>query len=182
MQRNTIAPLVALICVMAATLLFVVPATVHSAPPQAPDFTHTNPGDWLNSPPLSLASQHGKVVLVEFWTFDSVNCRQSIPWVKVVQMRFAGKDFTLVAVHTPELSFEKQRQNVVDAVNRLGITYPVMIDLDYSYWNALHNQYWPAFYLIDKTGAIREVAIGELHIGEPRAVAFEKSLARLLSE
>jgi thiol-disulfide isomerase/thioredoxin len=181
MQQNTTAHLVALTWAM-ATLLFVIPVKVFSAFPQAPDFTHASAGDWLNSPPLSLATQRGKVVLVEFWTFDCSNCRQSIPWVKAVQARFIGKDFTLVAVHTPELSLEKQRKNVVDAVNRLGITYPVMIDLDYSYWNALQNKYWPAFYLIDKTGAIREVAIGELHIGEPRAVAFEKSLARLLSE
>jgi thiol-disulfide isomerase/thioredoxin len=149
---------------------------------RAPEFTHRNSNDWLNSKPLSLGSLHGKVVLVEFWTYDCINCRRSIPWVKATQARLAGKDFVIVAVHTPELPQEKRLSNVVDAVKRLGISYPVMIDLDYSYWNALNNQYWPAFYLIDRKGAVRDVAIGELHVGERRAMRFEKSIDEALAE
>jgi thiol-disulfide isomerase/thioredoxin len=181
MQHSTTALVVSLSCAVAAALIFVMPARVESASGQAPDFTHTGEDDWLNSRPLSLAALRGKVVLVEFWTFDCINCRRSIPWIKATQARLAGKDFVIVAVHTPELPQEKQRSNVIEAVDRLGITYPVMLDLDYSYWNALNNRYWPAFYLIDKEGALREVAVGELHVGQRRALAFEKTIAELLA-
>jgi len=55
-----------------------------------------------------------------------------------------------------------------------------MIDGDYSYWNALGNQCWPAFYLIDTEGRIRSTAIGEMHVGEARALKLERMIDELL--
>ena len=165
-----------------AALIWAIPQQSLSKSTRVPEFTHRAAKDWLNSAPLSLESLRGKAVLVEFWTFDCINCRRSIPWMKAVQARFTGQDLQIVAVHTPELAHEKQLKNVVAAVSKLGITYPVMIDLDYSYWNALDNRYWPAFYLIDKRGVLREIAIGELHVGESRARSFEQHIASAVSE
>lgn len=185
MQRRTLPLLVSISIVFVIAFFLSVPMRVQSASRQlhsvqAPSFTHTKPDDWLNSSPLKLADLQGKVVLVEFWTFDCINCKRSIPWMKAAQAKYAGKDFAIVSVHTPELPEEKNRRNIVEAVKKLGITYPVMIDLDFTYWNALENEYWPAFYLIDKTGVVRERVIGELHVGERRAEGFEKRLEALL--
>ena len=66
-------------------------------------------------------------------------------------------------------------------VKRLGITYPVMIDGDYSYWNAFGNQYWPAFYLIDRNGRVRAQAIGEMRVGEAHALQLESAIKQLLA-
>ena len=52
----------------------------------APEFTHHAPGDWINSAPLSLQSLRGDVVLIEFWTFDCYNCRNTLPWLKAVDV------------------------------------------------------------------------------------------------
>jgi hypothetical protein len=51
--------------------------------------------------------------------------------------------------------------NVRAQAAALGVTYPVAIDNDYATWNAYENQYWPAEYLIDKTGVIQHIAFGE---------------------
>jgi hypothetical protein len=51
-------------------------------------------------------------------------------------------------VHSPEFEFEKNYDNVKDAVQRFGITYPVILDSDHGTWNAYANNYWPRFYLI----------------------------------
>ena len=54
---------------------------------QAPEFTHTQADDWLNSSPLSLADLRGNVVLVDFWAFECWNCYRSFPWLNGMQHR-----------------------------------------------------------------------------------------------
>ena len=51
-------------------------------PVKAPEFTHASPDEWLNSDPLTLEDLKGKVVLVDFWTFDCWNCYRSFPWLR----------------------------------------------------------------------------------------------------
>lgn len=151
-------------------------------PPRAPEFTHREAAAWINTAPLTLAALRGKVVLVEFWTFDCINCLRSLPWMKATLQKYARDDLVIVGVHTPELAEEKVPANVAKAVQRLQIPYPVMIDADYSYWNALRNRYWPAFYLVDREGKLRGGAAGELHVNDARARAFEAQIDALLSE
>jgi len=147
----------------------------------APEFTHSLPAEWLNSAPLKLAQLHGKVVLVEFWAFECVNCLNSRPWVEKIAQDKAAAGLVVVAVHTPELRDERSPDNVRAAVARLGIHYPVMIDGDYSYWNALGNQYWPAFYLIGRDGLVHGRAIGELHVGDGTGQRVESLIEQLLA-
>ncbi len=146
----------------------------------APEFTHGQAADWINSRPLTLAGLRGKVVLVEFWAFECVNCLNSRAWVESVARDKAAAGLVVVSVHTPELREERSPENVRQAVARLGIGYPVMMDGDYSYWEALHNQYWPAFYLIGRDGMLYGSAIGELHVGEASARRVEAAIDQLL--
>ena len=152
-----------------------------SAPP-APAFTHLAQADWLNASPLTWERLRGQVVLLEFWTFACWNCDRSIPWVQDLQKRLGPRGLRIVSVHTPELARERVRANVVESVAKRGITYPVMLDDDYSFWNALGNQYWPAFYLVDKQGRVRASYAGETHTGDAQARTIEDALVRLLGE
>lgn len=148
---------------------------------QAPEFPHQAATDWINSAPLTLASLRGSVVLVEFWTFDCYNCRNTLPWLKAIHAEYASQGLKVVSVHTPELEQERSPANVRAAVKELGISYPVMIDGDYAYWRAMNNRYWPAFYLIDREGRIVQAAFGELHRGEKRGDAMEARLRELMT-
>jgi len=151
-------------------------ASAAQAAPKAPEFTHSSQAEWLNSKPLSLSQLRGKVVLVEFWAFECVNCRNTQPWLHAIQQKYAGRDFVIVSVHTPELPEERAIGNVRTAVAEQRITNPVMVDGDYSYWNAMQNEYWPAFYVIDKHGRIADRAIGEMHVGQARAAELERAI------
>ena len=146
----------------------------------APAFTHAQPAEWLNSPPLNLEKLRGQVVLIEFWTYGCSNCRNTLPWLKAAHARYQDKGLTIVSVHTPEFASERDHDKIAAAVRKLGITYPVMIDNDFSYWQALGNRYWPAFYLIDTNGKLVASTFGELHAGTPRADQFEDRLKSLL--
>jgi thiol-disulfide isomerase/thioredoxin len=155
-------------------------SAVGSSPPAAPELPPLGPGHWLNSPPLTLAGLRGRPVVIEFWTFGCHNCRNTLPWIAQMHARYGPRGLTVIAVHTPEFDRERDRGAVTQAVARLGIRYPVLIDNEYAYWRALGNRYWPAFYLIDTEGRIVDTRIGELHVGERRADAFEAAIARLL--
>jgi cytochrome c biogenesis protein CcdA/thiol-disulfide isomerase/thioredoxin len=134
----------------------------------APEFRTIGP--WLNSQPLSLADLRGKVVLVDFWTYSCVNCLRTLPHVKRWDEAYRQAGLVVVGVHTPEFAFERVPANVRDAVEDLGIEYPVALDNDYGTWNAWGNRYWPAKYLIDRRGHVRYAHFGEGAYAESEAV------------
>lgn len=175
-----------LIIVISATLTIklMMPAVGEtlSTPFTAAEFTHTTQDDWINSDPLMLSDLRGKVLLVDFWTFDCWNCYRSFPWLKALEMRLAPKGLQVVGVHSPEFAHEKVFENIVSKVKEFGLHHPVMVDNDFSYWRALGNKYWPAFYIIDKQGQVRAVHYGETHEGDPQAMDIEKTIEQLLAE
>lgn len=125
----------------------------------APEFTKLGP--WHNSQPLDAEDLKGKVVLVDFWTYSCINCLRTLPYVQGYWDRFKTGPFVIVGVHTPEFAFEQDPDNVSDAVERLGLTYPIAQDNMYGTWRAFSNHYWPAKYLIDAQGRIRYEHFGE---------------------
>ena len=119
---------------------------------------------WFNTPggkPVSLASLKGKVVIVDFWAYSCINCQRELPHVEAWYKNYAGDGLEVVGVQTPEYAFEHVPSNVLAGARRLGLTFPVALDDSYDTWNAYDNQSWPAAYLIDATGKIRFVSVGE---------------------
>jgi cytochrome c biogenesis protein CcdA/thiol-disulfide isomerase/thioredoxin len=135
---------------------------------RAPDFTDIS--GWLNSEPLDLERLHGKVVLVDFWTYSCVNCLRTLPHVKAWDAAYRSQGLVVVGVHTPEFAFERVPANVERAVRSLGVRYPVALDPDYGTWNAWGNRYWPAKYVIDRRGHVRFAHFGEGEYGRTEAV------------
>lgn len=133
--------------------------------------------EWLNSPALTSESLRGKVVLVDFWTYDCINCQHTLPYVKDWAQKYEKDGLVVIGVHTPEYGFERIISNVRDQVKKLGITYPVAIDNNYAIWRNFDNQYWPAHYLIDAKGQVRFT-----HFGEGRYETQEKMIQQLLQE
>ena len=128
--------------------------------PSAPEFSGVS--QYINSnSSLTLSSLKGKVVLVDFWTYSCINCIRTLPYLKAWNEKYADKGLVIVGVHTPEFDFEKDPVNVRAAVNKFNITYPVLMDNDYSVWNSYSNQYWPHEFLIDANGKVRYDQIGE---------------------
>jgi thiol-disulfide isomerase/thioredoxin len=125
----------------------------------APEFVGL--GNWFNSGPLSMASLRGKVVMVNFWTYGCYNCVNTLPHVAKLHAAYAGKGLVIVGVHTPEFPFERSAGNVQAALKRHGIQYPVAQDNDSATWNAYRNRYWPAQYIVDRSGRIVYMHEGE---------------------
>jgi thiol-disulfide isomerase/thioredoxin len=146
---------------------------------KAPEFAQIS--GYINTPnnnsPITLSSLKGKVVLLYIWTYTCINSIRPMPYIDDWNQKYSDKGLVIVGVHSPEFQFEKNYANVKDAVKRLGITYPVILDSDHGTWNAYENNYWPRFYLIDTQGYIRYD-----HIGEGDYNQIEKSIQSLVAE
>lgn len=151
-------------------------------PAAAPPFTHLRAEEWLNSPPLRWDDLRGQVVLLDVWAAECWNCYRSIPWLQSLEQRYRARGFKIIGVHTPELASERSKAHVQSRARELGFNDPIMLDNDYSYWNALNNQYWPSFYFVDRQGRLRGRAVGETHIGDANARQIEAQLEKLLDE
>jgi cytochrome c biogenesis protein CcdA/thiol-disulfide isomerase/thioredoxin len=128
---------------------------------QAPEFTDTQ--RWFNTDgrKLSLRQLRGRVVLIDFWTYTCINCIRTLPALEAWDARYRRHGLTIVGVHTPEFSFERDAGNVQDAIAQNELRYPVVQDNEYGTWKAWGNQYWPAKYLIDAHGNVRYTHFGE---------------------
>lgn len=150
--------------------------------PAAPTFTHDDKRDWINSAPLTLDGLKGQVVLLDFWTFMCWNCYRSFPWLNSMEADLEGEDFTIIGVHTPEFESEKDRSRVKERAEHFGLRHPIMVDNDKSYWKAMGNRYWPAYFLVDKQGQVRYFFAGETHEGDTQAKKIEARIRELLAE
>jgi thiol-disulfide isomerase/thioredoxin len=141
----------------------------------APEFTGID--KWLNSEALTMQQLRGKVVLVDFWTYTCINCIRTLPYVKQWHAKYKDQGLAVIGVHTPEYPFERLTSNVAAALKRIEISYPVAQDNRYATWSAYHNQYWPAFYLVDKKGRIVYQQFGEGNYAET-----EQAIRTLLAQ
>ena len=119
---------------------------------------------WLNTPgerPLADGDRAGKVNLVDFWAYSCINCQRSIPGIQKLHETYGDLGLQVIGVHSPEYAFEKEVDNVRGGAADLGITYPVAVDSDLATWRNFDNHYWPAHYLADSKGELRQVKFGE---------------------
>ncbi len=144
----------------------------------APDIS--TPDGFINTGgvPISISEFKGKkVVLLDIWTYSCINCIRTIPHLNEWHKKYEDQGLVIIGLHTPEFAFEKVQKNVEDAVKQYGIQYPVVLDNDFSTWNAYKNRYWPRKYLIDIDGYVVYD-----HIGEGGYEETEKAIQKALLE
>ncbi|MEH0885171.1 cytochrome c biogenesis protein/redoxin [Enterobacter sp. UNJFSC 003] len=132
---------------------------------------------WLNGDPVTPESLQGKAVLIDFWTWDCINCQHTLPHVREWANKYQSQGLVVIGVHTPEYPWEKPLSSVKNAVNKWQLPYRVVTDNNYQIWNAFGNQYWPAHYYFDAKGQLRYTAFGEGNYDQQ-----EKVIQQLLKE
>lgn len=125
---------------------------------------------WLNSEPLTLADLRGKVVLIDFWTYSCINCQRTLPYLTRWADEYSDDGLVVLGVHSPEFAFERVPENVAENAARLGVGYPIAIDNDFATWRAYDQRFWPAHYLVDPMGTVRQVHYGEGAYAETEAL------------
>ncbi len=134
--------------------------------------------EYINISPNELAKTlEGKIVLYDIWTYSCINCIRTLPYITAWDEKYRNEGLMIVGIHTPEFEFEKNKDNVMAAVQKFDINYPVVLDNEKEIWSAFQNQYWPRKYIADHDGYIRYD-----HIGEGAYKETEKVIQQLLQE
>jgi thiol-disulfide isomerase/thioredoxin len=138
----------------------------------------STPDGFINTDSITVEELIGKkVILVDFWTYSCVNCQRTLPYLNDWHDTYADDGLVILGIHTPEFEFEKKYENVLRAVEKYNIEYPVVLDNDFSTWRSYNNRYWPRKYLIDIDGYIVYD-----HIGEGAYDETEAKIVELLNE
>jgi thiol-disulfide isomerase/thioredoxin len=119
--------------------------------------------------------QRGQPLLVEFWDFCRPNSIRTLPYLKAWHARYAADGLRVIGVHCPGFEPSRGEAAVRDAVERLEIEYPVLIDNHLQVWREYGNAGWPARYLFD--GGAR---LFEHHYGEGAYAETELAIQQLL--
>ena len=155
----------------------IIPSQTLVAENKAPLAPEISGGPWINSEPLTVKGLHGRVVLIEFWTFACYNCRNTLPTIKMWDKRYRDKGLTIIGVHTPELDIERNIDSLRREIAALDIQYPVVSDNDYSTWKAYKVEAWPTLFVLDKQGHVRWS-----HVGEGAYSETEEVIKKLIAE
>lgn len=132
---------------------------------------------WLESRPLSAAGLRGKVVVVDFSTYTCINSLRMLPYVRAWAEKYRNRGVVVINVQAPEFEFEKNLDNVRQAVREQRIDFPTAVDNDHAIWRAFDNDVWPALYIADAQGRIRYH-----HFGEGAYDEAERVIQQLLAE
>ena len=129
------------------------PAAARPTRLPAPDFPVQ--AVWLNARDMTLARLKGRrVLLVAFINAANINSLRALEALKAWDRRYALDGLMVIGVHAPQYGFQKDPAYVREAVRRLGVEFPVILDNERALWKAYANDGWPAFYLIDHKGSI----------------------------
>ena len=138
-----------------------VPTPVRAQPATIPAPPFPGGLTWLNVAPLRMDKQKGRPVLVEFWDFCRVNSLRTLPYLKAWHERYADAGLRVIGVHTGAFPPSRDEAQIEAAVARLGIEYPVVIDMELEIWDFYGNEGWPGRYLWDTKGALFSMHYGE---------------------
>jgi DNA-binding beta-propeller fold protein YncE len=125
----------------------------------APDFPTGL--EWINTAtPRSLSSLHGKIVLLDFWSYCCINCLHILPDLKALEERYAD-ELVVIGVHSGKFQTERGTNSIRNAVMRYDIAHAVVNDAEYKVWEAYAVRSWPTVVLINPNGRIIAQHSGE---------------------
>jgi peroxiredoxin len=101
------------------------------------------------SPPLRLSDLRGRVVLLNFWATWCKPCEDEMPAMERLYRTFGGPGFELVAI-----SVDTDAEAVRRFRDRLGLSFPILLDPGSAVSRAYLTTGYPESFLIDREGRL----------------------------
>jgi len=130
--------------------------------------TALHAADWVNGH-VTAEQTSGKVVLVDIYTFECINCKHTEPNLRALYRTTSRADLVILGVHSPETPYEHDRANLLESLSDQGIRWPVIVDNDFAVWNAFGVSAWPTQMIFDRHGVLRKTFVGEGYDSELNA-------------
>ena len=131
---------------------------------------------WINSQPMTLKSLRGKVVVLDFWAFDCEPCFVAMPHIVELRDKYAKSGLVVIGIHTPRADYEKDPVKLREAMSKMGVTFPVLVDNKQQIFRDYLCDLWPSQFVIDRNGIVRYS-----HGGIGRYEDMEEAVKKLLA-
>ena len=128
----------------------------------------------LSGDNLRLSEQLGEVVILNFWATWCGPCRQEMPLLDEVYVKYRRAGLVLLSINIDE-----QPEAAAEMAKTLGVSYPVLLDARNEVAKAYEIGTLPATFLIDREGKVRYVSEGFKPGYEKR---YTEKLRELLNE
>ncbi len=123
---------------------------------------------------VSLASYKGKVLFVNLWATWCAPCREEMPSMQKLYEQMKGENFEMIAI-----SIDKDGMKAVAPfVKELGLTFPVLLDVEQQAAGPFHITGVPETFLVSPEGTILHHLVGPANWDRPEIANALKALAR----
>lgn len=134
----------------------------------APPFTL----ETVDGKQVSLADYKGQVVMLNLWATWCPPCVRETPRLVRLHEKYQSQGFAVLGINT---TYQDDRAKVAQFVRDQGVSYPILLDTQDTFGSAYRARVLPTSYLIDRSGKIVQVRVGEIDEAQ-----FEEQIAALL--
>ncbi len=137
--------------------------TTFDPPFPAPEFTLNT----LDSGQVTLSDYKGQFVLLNFWATWCPPCLEEMPSMDEIHQRYQDKGFTVVAV-----SSDEEGQSIVQPfIDKLGTTFPILLDTEKSVSGTYGAINLPLSFLLNRQGEVIAGAEGAREWASEEAIS-----------
>jgi thiol-disulfide isomerase/thioredoxin len=137
----------------------------------APNFRLIN----LHGEDVSVAGLAGKVLFINFWATWCTPCKAEMPSMELLYHDYKNKEFEMLAV-----SSDMEGASVVQPfVQKLALSYPILLDPDFHVDDKYLIQSVPTTILVDKNGVITHRMVGARDWDAPESRDLINKLLRI---
>jgi peroxiredoxin len=136
---------------------------------RAPDFALQA----MDGKTYRLSELTGRPVLINYWTSWCIPCKAELPILQKLSQEYQQKGMLIISVNAIDQDSGEKVQGIIDQFN---MTFPVLLDQGSQFANLYQAIFFPTTVLVDASGVIREINLGDSTEAELRA-SLDKVLA-----
>ena len=122
---------------------------------KAPDFTLKS----IAYAEIKLSGYAGKqVVLLNFWGLRCGACLEEMPYLDAIAAKYQGKGLAILGVDSDGVGVDEVVATLKDV--KVSVSYPLLVDPDFTVTDAYTNFLVPLTIVIDKSGTIQYIHTG----------------------
>jgi peroxiredoxin len=119
----------------------------------APDFElQTTDGETVK-----LSDLRGEAILINLWATWCGPCRAEMPAIEKIYNEYKDDGLVVLAVN---MTYTDSVSDIAPFVEEYGLTFPILLDTNYSVGSSYQLRSLPSSFFIDRNGMINKVVIG----------------------
>lgn len=172
MYRNRIRAVIAIstaVIGIASLGVALTPTARAGVPAPAPDFALPA----MDGSEMRLSDLRGQVVMINFWATWCGPCRQEMPLLQQLQVKYEPLGFTLVGINV-----EPESAGARTWLEKVPVTFPILFDRQNQVAERFGVQGMPSSVFVDRSGKVRYVHRGYQPGDESKYADMVRSLVK----